>query len=90
MHQPLFFHNTRLSRKKKKLAVAYLFQAGVPFSTENAKWTVFRKVYSETNNTNLHIFCDEDIRCTIPNSKCNKYNIPMPQTPITPNKMNIM
>ena len=31
-------------------------------------------------------FCDEN-RCTIPNSKCNKYNIPMPQTPITPTNM---
>ena len=27
------------------------FQVGVPFSTQNAKWTAFRKVYSENKNT---------------------------------------
>ena len=37
----------------------YLFQAGVPFSTENAKGTAFRKVYSENKNPNMYIFCDE-------------------------------
>ena len=91
----VFQKNTSSHTSYKSLpplpAVAYLFQAGVPFSTENTKWTACRKVYSETKNTNLHIFCDENIRCTIPNSKCNsKYNIPMPQTPITPKNMNIM
>ena len=33
-------------------------------------------------------FCDENIRYTIPKSKCNKYNIPMPnKTPSTPISM---
>ena len=36
-------------------AVAYLFQAGVPFSRENAKWTVFRKIYSE-KKTQIYTF----------------------------------
>ena len=39
--------------------MVYLFQAGVPFSTENAKGTAFRNVYSENKNPNLYIFCDK-------------------------------
>ena len=37
-------------------AVAYFFQAGVLFSSENAKGTAFSKVHSENINTNPHIF----------------------------------
>ena len=36
-----------------------LFQAGVLFSSENAKGTAFTRVYSKTINTKLHFFCDE-------------------------------
>ena len=45
------------------------------FSTENAKGTAFRNI-----NTNPPIFCDENTRYTIPNTKCNKYIILMPKT----------
>ena len=36
-------------------AVAYFFQAGVPFSLENAKGTAFSKVHADNINTNPHI-----------------------------------
>ena len=51
---------------------------------------VLSNVYPENMNADSSYFCDENIRCTIPNSKCNKYNIPMPQTTIKPKNMNIM
>ena len=47
-------------------AVVYFFQAGVLFSTKNANGTAFSKVYSTNINTDLQIFSDEHIRCTIP------------------------
>ena len=36
--------------------MAYFFQAGVPFSSENAIGTAFSKVHSESINTIPHIF----------------------------------
>ena len=32
--------------------MVYFFKAGEPFSPVKAKWTAFRKVYSENKNTN--------------------------------------
>ena len=45
-----------ISHNRHNLAVAYFFQAGVPFSSENPKGTAFSKVDSENINTNPHIF----------------------------------
>ena len=44
----LCLDHTSYQSQPSQPAVAYLFQASVPFSTENTKWTAFRKVYSET------------------------------------------
>ena len=51
-------------------AVVYLFQAGVPFP-ENAKWTVFRKVYSENKNTE---YSKENTKYAKKNTKYAKQN----------------
>ena len=71
-------------------AVAYFLQAGVLFSSENAKGTAFSKVYSENINTNPHTVFNENTRYTISSSECsiscNKYTIPMQETPSTPTK----
>ena len=70
--------------------MAYFFQAGVPFSSENAKGTAFSKVHSENINTNPHIFFDSNTWYTNPSSECsiscNKYTIPMQRTATTPTK----
>ena len=49
--------------------MVYFFQAGVPFSTENAKWTAFRKVYSEHK-----FFCDEHVMHITPSQILNVTN----------------
>ena len=54
-----------------------LFQAGVPFQAENAKFKQRIKTKIQTQ------FLMKISDVTIPNTKCNKYNIPMPKTPIT-------
>ena len=67
----------------------YFFQAGVLFSSENAKGTAFSKVYSDNINTNPHILLSGNIRYIIQSSECfiscNKYTIPMQKTPSMPN-----
>ena len=51
--------------------MVYLFQAGVPFSTENAKWIAFRKVYSENKNIE---YTKENTKYANQNTKYAKQN----------------
>ena len=51
--------------------MVYLFQVGVPFSTENAKWTAFWKVYSENKNTE---YTKENTKYANQNPKYAKQN----------------
>ena len=71
-------------------AVVYIFQAGVLFSSENARGTALNKVYPENINTNRSSRFYENTRYTIPSSECSilckKYTIPMQNTPSTPTK----
>ena len=51
--------------------MVYFFQAGGPFSTENAKGTAFRKVYSENKNTE---YSKENTKYAKKNTKYAKQN----------------
>ena len=68
--------------------MVYLFQAGVPFSTENGKETAFTKVYSKNINTNLQKIVMKYTK-EIPITPNNTPSTPT-KTPSTPNKSPIM
>ena len=51
--------------------MVYLFSSQRTFSTENAKWTVFRKVYSENKNTE---YSKENTKYAKKNTKNAKQN----------------
>ena len=53
--QSMTLHSSYLSQPPQP-AVVYFLQAGVLFSSENAKGTAFSKVHSENINTNPHSF----------------------------------
>ena len=77
--------------------MVYFFQAGVPFSSKNAKGTAFSKAFSDNINTNPHISLlkIQDTPSQVPNApsqvtntppKCKRHQVRQPKTASTPTK----
>ena len=77
--------------------MVYFFQAGVPFSSKNAKGTAFSKAFSDNINTNPHISLlkIQDTPSQVPNApsqvtntppKCRRHLVCQPKTASTPTK----
>ena len=77
--------------------MVYFFQAGVPFSSKNAKGTAFSKAFSDNINSNPYISLlkIQDTPSQVPNApsqvtntppKCRRHQVRQPKTASTPTK----